>query len=217
MGVQEGAAVMVTVTGISFVGSFASIELDNGDRLFLSKKDLAGLGLSDGMAVEEEEIYRAVRNCQYPKALGIAVSMLASRPCSSMEIIQKLRRGHFMEEITELVIYKLEKEGLLNDKEFSEQWAGYRCGTKYGRHRIMRELKQKGIPEEMARAAVDAIDPELEAQSALRQAVSAWKKMKPGDDKRKSRQKVINTLIRKGYGWDTAKNACDAAEHLDNS
>ena len=43
-------------------------------------------------------------------------------------------------------------------------------------------------------------------------ARKAWSKIKPGEDPRKSRQKVISSLVRKGYDWDIARQASDTAE-----
>ena len=43
-------------------------------------------------------------------------------------------------------------------------------------------------------------------------ARKAWMRTKPDKDLRKSRQKVIAFLVRKGYSWDTARAACKSAE-----
>ncbi len=117
-----------------------------------------------------------------------------------------------MEDTADLVLYKLEKEKLLDDRDFCRQWAGYRRAKNFGPAVIRRELKMKGIPEEMIEEALQETDPEEEAESAVALASKAWRKIRSGEDIRKSRQKVIASLVRKGYGWSEAKAACEAAE-----
>lgn len=148
----------------------------------------------------------------YARALNRAVAMLARRPCSKKEIADRLRRAGFAEETAELVLYKLEKEKLLDDEAFCEQWIRYRLSGKYGPAVIRRELRLKGISEDMIDSAFDLLDEEDQRENALSVARKAWKRTKPTDDVRKNRQKVIASLVRKGYSWEEARIACSLAE-----
>ena len=71
----------------------------------------------------------------------------------------------------------------------------------------------KGVPEEMIDAAFALLDPEEEADAAVRLARKAWNRIRPGEDIRKARQKVIASLVRKGYGWEEARAAAEKAEN----
>ena len=113
--------------------------------------------------------------------------------------------------MTELVIYKLEKENLLNDQEFSELWVQQRS-RKYGSRRIRQELRVKGVPESTAEKALSSVSDEEMLESATSLAVKAWSRAKPGDDPRKTRQRIISSLVRKGFDWDLARQASDTAE-----
>ena len=148
----------------------------------------------------------------YTHALNKAVAMLARRPCSKKEIADRLLRAQFPEETISLVLYKLEKEKLLNDESFCEQWIRYRLSGKYGPAVIRRELRMKGIPEDMMDAAFEAFPPNEEEDNALHLAVKTWKRVGMAGDLRKNRQKVISALVRKGYDWETARSACRRAE-----
>ena len=110
------------------------------------------------------------------------------------------------------MIYKLEKEKLLNDREFCEQWVQYRLGRKYGPAFIHRELRTKGIPEDMIVSALEDRDETDELMNAVSLAKKAWSRAKPDSDLYKRRQKVIASLVRKGYSWEMAKEACSTAE-----
>ena len=90
------------------------------------------------------------RICILPSLKSFIIDVFSSpvrRPCSKGEITARLQRGKYTSEVVDLVIYKLEKEKLLNDREFCEQWVQYRLGRKYGPAFIHRELRTKGIPE----------------------------------------------------------------------
>ena len=107
--------------------------------------------------------------------------------------------------------YQLEKENLLNDQEFSELWVQQRS-RKYGSRRIRQELRVKGVPESTAEKALSSVSDEEMLESATSLAVKAWSRAKPGDDPRKTRQRIISSLVRKGFDWDLARQASDTAE-----
>ena len=202
---------MVTIQSIGFVRSMACILLDDGQMVWLTREDLLGSGWCEGLSVDRKDFERFVSLHQYPRALNQAVALLARRPCSKGEIAQNLRRHHYTDDVIDLVIYKLEKENLLNDQEFSELWVQQRS-RKYGSRRIRQELRVKGIEESTADEALSSLSDEEMLESATALAVKAWSRAKPGEDPRKTRQRIISSLVRKGFDWDLARQASDTAE-----
>ena len=78
----------------------------------------------------------------------------------------------------------------------------------------MKKRRWLGIPESMIEEALEqAGQPEEEEDNALVLARKAWSRIRPSGDVRKDRQKVIASLVRKGYDWDTARSVCETAEH----
>ena len=65
----------------------------------------------------------------------------------------------------------------------------------------------------MIDTAFDSVNEEDGLDKAEALARKAWMRRKPDEDLRKSRQKVIGMLVRKGYSWDTARAACKSAEN----
>ncbi len=212
MGIQKGASCVVTIVTVTPVRNLVRIQLDSGAEYWLRKQDMYALSCQEGNEVDEEVFLQQVRLLQYPRALNHAVSMLARRPCSRHEVFSSLQRHRYTEEIAALVVYKLEKENLLNDESFCEQWIRYRQDCRFGKKRILLELRQKGIPEDLARSALENTEDPDNSSGAFSLALRAWNRTKPEEDIRKSRQKVIACLVRKGYDWETARSACDAAE-----
>ena len=203
---------MVTIREIRFVRMFACIRLDNGEIYWLQKKELPLCGFVEGSEYDSDSFMEKIRVCQYPRALNHAVSLLSRRPYSKKEIISRLLHLRYTEEVADLVVYKLEKESLVNDQSFCDQWIRFRLDHRFGLSVIHRELKSKGIPEDMIQKSFDSLDYETELENAVSLAEKAWKRITPGEDIRKSRQKVKAFLVRKGYDWDTARAACAEAE-----
>ena len=204
---------MVNIQEIRHERSSVCIILDTGEQYWIRKSDWSGSGFFEQEQYNREDFLHKIRVFQYPHALNHAVSMLAKRPCSKYEIRTRLIRKHFSEDVADLVIYKLEKENLLNDKEFCDQWIRSRTSRRYGPVRIRMELKMKGIEDNDINDGLNNLDSDEELQNACILANKYWSHMKPDEDIRKKRQKIITALVRKGYGWDTARTACDMTEH----
>ena len=202
---------MGRITQISAGRTGMFLRLDDAEDYWLSRRDVAEGGYREGQEVDMEAFVQFVRLRQYPRALEQAAAMLARRACSSGEIETRLRRHRYMDEVVELVLYKLEKEKLLDDRAFCAQWVRYRSGMKFGSRRIRQELKQKGLPEELIREALDELDREEEWRQALSLAEKAWQRRKAADSHWKARQKVTAALVRRGFGWEVARRAAEAA------
>ena len=203
---------MVTISELKYNRSFCCIILDNGESYWLRKTDLSGSGFLCGEQYDREQILNYIRICQYPRALNHSVSLLARRPYSKNEIYTHLIRLRYASEIADLVLFKLEKENLVNDEDFCEQWIRFRSGHHYGQSFIRRELKIKGIPDEVIRRSLNRISPEESEAGAFALAQKSWQKYVSEKNIYKKRQKVIAFLIRKGYSWDDARAACEKAE-----
>ena len=61
-------------------------------------------------------------------------------------------------------------------------------------------------------SALEDRDETDELMNAVSLAKKAWARAKPDSDLYKRRQKVIASLVRKGYSWEMAKEACSTAE-----
>lgn len=209
---------MEMIRDIIKVRSMCCILMEQGEKYWLRTVDLIDTEYHSGQEVELEQFEKFVLLHQYPQALNVAVSMLARRPCSQNEIRKKLILRHYMLQTIEMVLYKLSREHLLNDEDFSEQWVRYRAGQKYGKYRIYQELKRKGVSEENAHAALEQLDENESIFHAKDLAIKFLLRQNASADFRKQKQKVIQALVRRGYQWETAKSAFEQAMHeLHNS
>nr|VFK25303.1 MAG: regulatory protein [Candidatus Kentron sp. MB]VFK33465.1 MAG: regulatory protein [Candidatus Kentron sp. MB]VFK76225.1 MAG: regulatory protein [Candidatus Kentron sp. MB] len=81
-------------------------------------------------------------------ALRKALSLLARREHSAVELSRKLGAKGFEEEVVASVISQLRNKDLLSDARFTESFVRQRIASGYGPVRIRQELRQRGIEED---------------------------------------------------------------------
>lgn len=200
---------MALITEVERIRSRIWIRLDSGMKAMLFKSDYAQRPFEAGEEVKEEEFRQWILLRQYRPALEKAVSMLALRACSQGEIEQRLRRSGYSEDTIEMVICKLQKEKLINDQEFAEQWTDARSNQKIGPRRIAQELRRKGVSAEETEQALAMVPEDLQLQQASALAEKAYARARANEDPRKTYQKILTSIVRRGYDWDTARQACE--------
>jgi len=190
----------------------AVIALESGEQFWLTWTQLQEHEpFAVGMEVDTDELRQWLLPRQYPMALNDAVALLAQRARASGEIRQKLRRKLYMEDTIEMVLYKLEKERLMDDEAFAREWAASRARSQIGRSRIMRELRMKGITQEMAERALDELDEDEGDEAAVMLAQKLLRRYSSEADERKAMQKMLAAMARRGYGYEDSRQAIETA------
>ena len=172
--------------------------------------------LQEGQPIDLEEYDNWLMVRQYRFALDRAVGYLAARARSKREIEQKLMQAGYRPCTVEMVIYKLQRENLLDDADFARQWVESRQNQKLGRSRIAQELRRKGVSADEAEAALETLDDDEQLAGAIALAEKAAARIKPGEDPRKAMGRIHAMLARRGYGWDVAKEAVSRAMQADD-
>ena len=165
--------------------------------------------LQEGQPLDLEEYDNWLMVRQYRAALDRAVGYLAARARSRREIEQKLLQVGYRPCTVEMVLYKLEREKLLDDADFARQWVESRVHHNLGRSRIAQELRRKGVSADDAEAALSSIVAEDQLVGAAALAEKAAARIKPGEAVRKAHNRIAAMLARRGYGWDIAKEALE--------
>lgn len=168
--------------------------------------------LSDGQPLDLKEYEQWLMVRQYRHALDRAVSCLAVRARSKKEIESKLLQSGYLPNTIEMVIYKLSKEGLLDDEAFARQWVQVRTQRSQGKGKIAQELYRKGIEKDTAETALDSLEEDQQLQSA-KAVCEKWRTRHPNDDPKAMTQKLMQALVRRGFGWDIVKKAVNSAEY----
>lgn len=201
---------MEIIRSVETIRGKIRITFESGWQVWLRRNEDPGFPLTEGTAVDRESFLAYIRIHQYPPALDRAVRMLAERSCSRREIERKLTLARFDPDVTDLVLFKLEKENLLNDREFTVQWVHSRS-RKYGASRIRQELRTKGIDEDIASEILEDLSEEEQLCQAVALAVKKIRSLQSSCEEKKWKQRITAFLIRRGYSWDLSLKAFEEA------
>jgi len=183
-------------------------------RLKLSRDIWSERPLTEGAELDFAEYSQWLLPRQYPEALNKAVAMLAQRAHASGEIRQKLERALYLDDVVDMVLYKLEKERLLNDEAYAKDLARSCALRQMGHARIRMELARKGLSRVLIDQAMEELSQE-EADGAAVQLAGKLLRRHNGEDPRKEMQKVLAAMARRGYSYEDSRKAIEAAIQLE--
>ena len=135
-----------------------------------------------------------------------AVGALGRRMRSVAELKRLLRRRVENDELgaalVDLVIARLKDQRYLNDANYASAFISYRKeNEKFGRRRVVTDLKTRGVhPDVIEKAVAAAYDGENE-ETLARQYLRRKRLAKPGNEKQAAR--VFRSLARAGFGTRT--------------
>lgn len=129
-----------------------------------------------------------------------AFDLLARKAWSARELISRLKRRGAPDEIARAVVAELAARGYVDDASFARFWAESRArGRRVGSRRLHQELLQRGIPRDLAAAAVAAaFDEASEADRCL----EAGRRRLPALLRRgaeRAATRLRDYLLRRGY------------------
>ncbi len=187
----------------------------NGETLRIPRALYEERPITVGDDIDPEEYDRWLLLRQFRPALDYAVSLLARRPHAEGELEAKLKARGCRPVTIELVLHKLSKHGLTDDADFARQWAEARVRRGVGPKRIEQELRQRKIAAEDAEEAMAGLDEDGQRAAAVKLAQKALRAAKPGEDRRKTDQRIAAMLIRRGYPYTMAREAIRAVREDD--
>jgi len=104
--------------------------------------------------------------------------------------------------LIELVIRRLKDRGYLNDSQYAAYFSSLRRDNqKFGRMRVVTELKIKGVHGEVIEKAVDAAFDGVSEEKQAREYLRRKRMTKPKDQKATAR--IFRQLARAGFGTKT--------------
>lgn len=140
---------------------------------------------------------------EYRKAWESALRLLNYRERSIKELEERLLEKDYSPPTINAVIKRLKELDLLNDKKFARLWARSRIRFKpRSAWLISRELREKGIEEEVIQEVVEEeLTPEQELEAAMSLAEKQVRRYR-GEDTEKVHEKLFAFLARRGFSSD---------------
>ena len=135
------------------------------------------------------------------QAHALCLRLLTARARSRAELIAKMAKRGYPDDVVETVLGRLVAVGLIDDEDFAAQWVRSRqTYSGKGKSALAAELRIRGVDTEVIAAALDGIDAGAERLRAeqlverkLRREVLA-----DGDDAKVMRR-LVGMLARRGY------------------
>jgi regulatory protein len=138
-------------------------------------------------------------------ARKILLDQLTGQARTRKELADKLAAKNVPDDIAARLLDRFEEVGLIDDEAFARAWIASRgatrsdVGRRLAKRALAQELHRKGIDREVAREALDEIDPDDEA-AAARALVRAKLRSVERVDEVKATRRLVGMLARKGYG-----------------
>jgi len=132
-------------------------------------------------------------------ARKILLDQLTGRARSRKELGDKLASRNVPGDVATALLDRFEEVGLVDDGAFARTWVSQRQqGKGLSRRVLAQELRRKGIDDEVAKEALDEIDPEAEAEAA-RELVRRKLRSLRHVDQTTAARRLVGMLARKGY------------------
>jgi regulatory protein len=155
-----------------------------------------------------------------------AIGALARRMRTIAELKRLLRmrvetETEYGQTLVELIIRRLKDNGYLSDSRYAATFSALRRDNqKFGRRRVITELKSKGMHADLIDKAVDSAFEEVNEEKQARAYLRRKRLAKPKDQKETAR--VFRQLARGGFGtktifailkkWDVEEEILDQLE-----
>jgi regulatory protein len=108
--------------------------------------------------------------------------------------------GHLL---VEMVILRLKEQKYLNDTQYATAYSSFRRDNeKFGRRRVITDLKVKGVHADVIEKVVDEAYAAVNEEELARAFLERKRLKKPANDKEAAR--IFRGLLRAGFGVATA-------------
>ena len=138
-----------------------------------------------------------------------AVGALARRMRSLAELKRLLRNRveadtEIGKTLVELIVVRLKDQGYLNDAKYAAAFSSYRRDNeKFGRARVVTDLKAKGVHGDVIEKAVSSVYDDVKEENLARDYLRRKRLLKPKDNDRKQTARIFRNLMRAGFASKT--------------
>ncbi len=137
-------------------------------------------------------------------ARQIVLTQLTGSPKSRSQLEAVLRRRGCDDDVAATVLDRMEQVGLVDDAAYAGQLIRSKQSTRgLSRAGLARELRAKGVDDEVARAALDELDPAGDEELARRLVEKRLRQLH-GLDAVVQTRRLAGMLARKGYPGELA-------------
>ena len=160
-------------------------------------------GLKKDMDIDGLDLKRITEDDDEKYAMDAALKYISYQMRTEKEVLKKLKLKGISESAADKAVLRLREIGYLDDRAYAQAYAG-ELKERMGSRGIIRKFYEKGISKEIGEEVLLSLGDFSE--TAALQAEKLFEKYK-GLDKRKAREKVFQTLMRRGFEIDDIRQA----------
>lgn len=193
------------VTNISYSKSKEVFEVvfEDETKLLLNYNIFEKYKVSVDMDFSEDEILEMKYFSDIERAKSRAINYISGKLKTKYEVRLKLKENGFAEDVIDEVLDILEKEEYLNDKVYCEIFIEDKKKLNgYGKNKIKSLLIQKGISKNIFEYFLNEFEYDEEFDNALKMGIKKLELLSNEEDNFKKKQKIINYLTYRGFGFD---------------
>ena len=201
----------MTVTAIESVTRHKMrVSLDGEPAFVFTDKEIREWNLEEEMVLDDSE-KQALLQYVSREVARTAMNLLVKRDYAEAELYRKLRDKGYSEFFAGKGIEYVSAYHYLDDARYARQMIGSRK-NKTSRKMMVYRMRQKGLSDEVIQEAMEEADwtDEMGIAREIRKRFSSAEQIESLTDK--DRQKLIQSLMRKGYGYSDIQHVI---RHLD--
>jgi regulatory protein len=205
-------------------GERVKVELDDGRSLDVDAEVVLRAGLRKGDPLDEALEAQLLDSDLRARARAASFSLLSARARSRKELGDRLRRKDFPSGVVEDCLDALETAGWLDDVAFARSMVRDRLRLRpRGPGRMTQELRNKGVSEEVARAAVASVfdEEDVSVPDLALEVARGWLRRQPPamrdallaheftPERDRAGRRFFAFLARRGFTGTSARAALD--------
>lgn len=202
---------MAKITKISAqkrVGRY-NIYLDGHFSFPVSEEVLVKYRLLKGSELDDQQVAAIKRADHQSKVYARALDYLSYQPRTAAEMEKKLVELEATPEQTASVIERLKRERLVDDQQYALAYVRTMVNTSLkGPRVISQKLRQKGLSSINIEKGLTAFSKEQQRENASKLAQKLYRRYHR-QAARQRQQKVEQTLVVQGYGFDLARQVAN--------
>ena len=132
----------------------------------------------------------------------MCLRLLTARARTRAELAGQLTKRGYPDDVSERVLDRLAEVGLVDDRDFAEQWVRSRhVNAGKGKRALVSELRTKGVDDEVITAALADVDSDAERVRAELLVADKLRRERLTDDadEIKLTRRLVAMLARRGY------------------
>ena len=150
-------------------------------------------------------------------AKNLCLRALTGAPKTRQQLADLLADRDVPDDAAEIVLDRLSEVGLIDDEAFAQAWVTSRqAGRGLARRALKAELRAKGVDDDVAATAVEAVDDDDERETARRLVDRKLPGMRRLDRATATRR-LMGMLARKGYSGGLAAGVVREALDADGA